>query len=92
VFTKTYILWQLVAGAGALSTLSVSALLSHLAFVAIRSPLKQLSSPQKLPRERIFLNTHLGYYLTCLLISGLFLGIATFLEIIWAQEGLILQG
>jgi len=63
-----------------------------MAFVAIISPLKQLSSSQKLPRERVFLATHLGYYLTCLLISGLFLGIAAFLEIVWAQTGIIITG
>jgi len=81
----------LVAVAGGLSTLAVSALLLHMASVAILSPLKRLTSAQKLPRERVFLTTHLGYYLACLLISGLFGGVASFLEITWAQSGAILQ-
>jgi hypothetical protein len=83
---------QLVAIAGGLSTLAVSALLLRLAAVAILSPLKRLSSSQRIPRERVFLTTQLGYYLTCLLISGLFGGVASFLEITWAQSGVILDG
>jgi len=81
----------LVAVAGALSTMAVSVLLLHMAIVAIVSPLKQLASEQKLPRERVFLTTHLGYYLACFLISGLFGGIAALFETTWAQSGVILE-
>lgn len=81
----------LVAVAGALSTMAVSVLLLHMAVVAIVTPLKHMASQERLPRERVFLTTHLGYYLACFLISGLFGGVAALFEISWAQSGVILD-